>query len=155
MSQKTVFGGVIAVVLLGLYIYTVIMGLVITTCISKGADCKSYTKDDFTSGMTVTMATVGGLVSALVIAELAITKPGETPVARVLDQNPSEHAKSVLKYTTSAYLLVWTIFGLMAFFVGFIQHPNILQPLTDIGQAWLGLAVASAYAYLGINQNTK
>ena len=155
MSQKTIFGGVIAVILLGLYVYTVIMALVITSCISKGTDCKSYAKDDFTSGMTVTMATVGGLVSALVIAELAITKPGETPVARVLDQNPSEQAKSILKYTTSAYLVVWTIFGLLAFVVGFLQHPNILQPLTDIGQAWLGLAVASAYAYLGINQNKK
>ncbi|MCX6080313.1 MAG: hypothetical protein NTW32_12335 [Chloroflexi bacterium] len=152
MSQKSIFGGVVAVILLGLYVYTVIVALVVTSCISKGAVCKSYSKDDFTSGMSMTMATVGGLVSALVIAELAIAKPGETPVARVLDNNPSEQAKSILKYTTMAYLLVWTLFGLLAFIVGFLNHPGVLQPLTDIGQSWLGLAIAAAYAYLGINQ---
>ncbi len=152
MSQKSIFGGVVAVILLGLYVYTVIVALMVTSCISKGAVCKSYSKDDFTSGMSMTMATVGGLVSALVIAELAIAKPGETPVARVLDNNPSEQAKSILKYTTMAYLLVWTLFGLLAFIVGFLNHPGVLQPLTDIGQSWLGLAIAAAYAYLGINQ---
>lgn len=151
MSQKTIFGGVIATILLGLYVYTVIMALIITSCLSKGTECKSYSKDSFTSGMSVTMATVGGLVSALVIAELAITKPGETPQSRSLGENPSEQAKTILKFTTMAYLLVWTLFGLLAFIVGFLQHPNVLQPLTDVGNSWLGLAVAAAYAYLGIN----
>jgi len=152
MSQKTIFGGVIAVILLGLYVYTVIVALLVTSCLSKGTECKSYTKDSFTSGMSVTMAMVGGLVSALVIAELAITKPGESPVARILDANPSQQLKSILQITTVLYLLVWTLFGLLAFIVGFLQHPGILQPLSDLGQSWLGLAVAAAYAYLGINQ---
>ncbi len=152
MSQKTVFGGVIAVILLGLYVFTVIMALLITTCLSKGAACQSYTRGDFSNEMAMTMATVGGLVSALVIAELAITKPGESPQARSLGQNPSETAKNILKITTIAYLSVWTLFGLAAFVVGYLLHPNVLQPLTDIGQSWLGLAVAAAYAYMGINQ---
>jgi hypothetical protein len=152
MSQKTIFGGVIAVILLGLYVYTVIVALVVTSCLSKGTVCKSYTKDSFTSGMSVTMAMVGGLVSALVIAELAITKPGQSPAARALNANPSEQAKSILQITTVSYLLVWILFGLLAFIVGFLQHPGILQPLTDLGQSWLGLAVAAAYAYLGIKQ---
>jgi hypothetical protein len=152
MSQKSIFGGVIAVILLGLYVYTVVVALLVTSCMSQGNACKSYPKDSFTSGMSVTMATVGGLVSALVIAELAITEPGKTPAARVLDNNPSEQAKSILQTTTIAYLLVWTLFGLLAFIVGFLQHPGVLQPLTDLGQSWLGLAVAAAYAYLGINQ---
>jgi hypothetical protein len=150
MSQKTIFGGAIAVILLGLYVYTVIMALLITSCLSQKTECKSYTKDSFTSGMAMTMATVGGLVSALVIAELAITKPGETPQARSLGKNPSNQAKEILKFTTMAYLMVWTLFGLLAFIIGFLQYPNVLQPLTDIGQAWLGLAVAAAYSYLGI-----
>jgi hypothetical protein len=152
MSSKTLFGGVIAVILLGLYVYAVIAALVVTSCLSRGTDCNAYNKDSFTSGMALTMATVGGLVSALVIAELAITKPGESPVARVLNVNPSENAKAILKFTTIAYLLVWTTFGLLAFIVGYLQHPGVLQPLTDLGQSWLGLAIAAAYAYLGINQ---
>ena len=152
MSQKSLFGGVIAVILLGLYVYTVSMAHLITSCVSKGAECQAYTHADFTSGMAMTMATVGGLVSALVIAELAIAKPGEILQARSLGQNPSQQAKTILKITTFAYLLVWTLFGLLAFIVGFLQHPNVLQPLTDIGQSWLGLAIAAAYAYMGLNQ---
>ena len=101
------------------------------------------------------MATVGGLVSALVIAELAITKPGESPAARVLNTNPSQKAMTILKITTIAYLSVWTLFGLLAFIIGYLQHPGVLQPLTDLGQSWLGLAVAAAYAYLGVNQNNN
>ena len=152
MSQKTIFGGAIAVILLGLYVYAVIAAIVVTSCLSKGAGCTAYSKDSFTAGMALTMATVGGLVSALVIAELAITKPGESPVARVLNNNPSQKAMTILKITTIAYLAVWTLFGLLAFIVGYLQHPGVLQPLTDLGQSWLGLAVAAAYAYLGINQ---
>jgi hypothetical protein len=152
MSQKTIFGGAIAVILLGLYVYAVIAAIVVTSCLSKGTGCTAYSKDSFTAGMALTMATVGGLVSALVIAELAITKPGESPVARVLNDNPSQKAMTILKITTIAYLSVWTLFGLLAFIVGYLQHPGVLQPLTDLGQSWLGLAVAAAYAYLGINQ---
>jgi hypothetical protein len=102
--------------------------------------------------MALTMTTVGGLVSALVIAELAVTRPGESPAGRVLNTNPSQEVINILKITTIAYLLVWTLFGLLAFMVGFLLHPGVLQPLTDLGQSWLGLAVAAAYAYLGINQ---
>lgn len=150
LSQKTIFGGVIAVILLGLYVYTIVMALIVTNCLSKGEACKTFTKDSFTSGMSTTLAMVGGLVSALVIAELAITKPGETPAARILDETLSAQAETILKITTSLYLLIWTVFGLLAFIVGFLQHPDVLQPLTDLGQSWLGLAVAAAYAYLGI-----
>jgi hypothetical protein len=154
MSQRTIFGGAIAVILLGLYVYAVIMALVVTSCLSK-AGCSTYSQDSFTSGMALTMATVGGLVSALVIAELAVTKPGESPAARVLNNNPSQKALNILQVTTFAYLSVWTLFGLLAFIVGYLQHPGVLQPLTDLGQSWLGLAVAAAYAYLGVNQKNN
>jgi hypothetical protein len=39
------------------------------------------------------MTTVGSLVSALVIAELAITEPGKAPVARALDSAASPRAR--------------------------------------------------------------
>lgn len=100
------------------------------------------------------MTTLGGLVSALVIAELAVTKPGETPAGRVLNTNPSQKAMTVLKITTIAYLAVWMLFGLLAFIFGYLLLPGVLQPLTDLGQSWLGIAVAAAYAYLGINQKS-
>jgi hypothetical protein len=154
MSRKNIFGGAIAVILLGLFVFTVITALLIASCLGKGAACTAYSKDSFTTGMALTMTTLGGLVSALVIAELAVTKPGETPAGRVLNTNPSQKAMTVLKITTIAYLAVWMLFGLLAFIFGYLLLPGVLQPLTDLGQSWLGIAVAAAYAYLGINQKS-
>jgi hypothetical protein len=31
-----------------------------------------------------------------------------------------------------------------------MNHPSVLPALTAVGQSWLGLAVASAYAYFGL-----
>jgi hypothetical protein len=151
MSYKTIFGGIIAYILLGLYVTTIIVAVLVASCLGQGEACKVYTNADFTNGMAITIATVGGLVSALVIAELAVNKPGEPLVARSLEANASERSKRILQITTLTYLAVWTFFGLIAFIYGFLLYPGILQPLTDIAQAWLGLAVAAAYAYLGIN----
>ena len=47
-------------------------------------------------------------------------------------------------------LVVWLIAGLVAFIKG-MYSPNVLPPFTSVGQAWLGLAVAAAYAYFGLN----
>jgi hypothetical protein len=56
-----------------------------------------------------------------------------------------------MKVVTGAYLLIWVLIGLAAFIVGEMWHPGVLQPLTDVGLAWIGLAVAAAYAFFGIN----
>jgi hypothetical protein len=46
--------------------------------------------------------------------------------------------------------LVWLAIGLLAFVVGVMQYPKILEPLTNLGYSWLGLSVSAVYAYLGI-----
>lgn len=147
--MQLLFGGLIAVILLGLYAYAVQFAISVVNCLSTEG-CSQFTSASFTSGFATAMTTVGGLVSALVIAELAITPPGEAPVARALDASASGRAKGVLKVVTSIYLLVWVGLGSAAYVVGAMWYPGKLQPLTDLGQAWLGLAVASAYAYLRI-----
>lgn len=101
--------------------------------------------------MVTVLTLVGGLVSALVVAELAATKRGENPATRGLDAKASSGVKHLVTVLTGLYLLVWLVAGLSAFVVGFMQHPGVLQPLTDLGQAWLGLAIATVYAYFGIN----
>jgi hypothetical protein len=147
--MKRVFGGLIAIVLLGLYTYAVGYAIEVVNCAStKG--CQSPPVDYFTDGFALTMTTVGGLVSALVIAVLAVTKPGDAPVMHALGPSPSANAVSALKILTGAYLLVWVLVGLAAFVVGTMWHPGVLKPLTDLGQSWLGLAVAAGYAYFGI-----
>src|SRR5262249_4790479 len=103
-------------------------------------------------GFSHAMSLIGGLVSALVIAELAVTKPGEAPIARAIG---GESAGPTLNWTltlvTMIYLGVWGIAGLAADVVGTMWERAEPQPPTDLGQSWLGLAVAAAYSYFGIS----
>lgn len=144
MSPKMIFGTVIALILLGLYSYLVWTAIAIVGCAPQPACLK-----DFNDQMGSSMALIGGLVSALVIAELAITKPGDTPMARTLGTQVSARAETYVRWTTIAYLGIWVVTGLSAFVVAF-RHPSVLQQLTDIGQAWFGLAIAATYSYFGI-----
>ena len=148
MSTKVMFGGAIALILLGLYVYLVAYAVMVVLGVS------GLTVSNFTKGMTYGLATIGGLVSALVIAELAITKPGEPPAARILTASSSQAAQSGLKVVTFIYLAVWLATGLVAFIVGPLQHEDELKSLTDLGQSWLGLAVAAGYAYFGVDPKT-
>jgi len=153
--MKTSFGGVIAViavVLLGIYVYLLRIAYLIVDCASQ-AGCTARTPADFNDVMAQTLTVIGGLISALVIAELAITKPGEAPAARMLAKGVSLSAIIVLKWVTVLYVLVWLVAGLFAFLKG-MNHPKILPPFTSVGQSWLGLAVAAVYAYFGIKPKT-
>jgi hypothetical protein len=149
--MKLLFGGFIAIILLILYEYSVYQGVIVVMCLDTPG-CTKYTADSFSPGFAHAMSLIGGLVSALVIAELAVTKPGETPVARVIG---GVSAGVVLNWTliivTMIYLIVWVVAGLAAYVVGTMWYPGKLQPLTDLGQSWLGLAVAAAYSYFGIS----
>jgi hypothetical protein len=40
--------------------------------------------------------------------------------------------------------------GLAAFWVGYLRHQGALPALTDLGQSWLGVAIAAGYSYFGI-----
>lgn len=146
--MRALFGGLIAVVLLGIYVHLIRIGYQMVEC-STTQGCVAPLPKDFNDVMAQTLTVIGGLVSALVIAELAVTKPGDAPVARALGANASDRAKSLLKIVTIVYILVWLLAGLVAFMKG-MYHPKILEPFTSIGQSWLGLAVAAAYAYFGI-----
>jgi hypothetical protein len=43
--------------------------------------------------------------------------------------------------------VVWVIAGLAAYVIGTMWYPWKSEPLTDLSQSWLGLAVAAAYSY--------
>jgi hypothetical protein len=151
--MKLAFGGVISLILLALYVYSVWLAILVVNCVS-GSGCTAHPLTHFTDGMVQALTLIGGLVSALVIAELALTVPGEAPMARALDSSASSTKQTTLKVVTGLYLFVWLCAGLAAYFVGQMQHPKVLQPLTDLGQSWLGLAVAAGYAYFGIRPRT-
>lgn len=142
--MQKIFGGLISVILLGVYVHLITVAVEVVDC-GGAANCTA-----FNDGMAQALSVIGGLVSALVIAELAIAKPGEAPGARVLDAGASVGAVRTVTIVSVLFVLVWIGAGLTAFMVG-LYHPKALPVLTTHGQAWLGLAVSAAYAYFGLS----
>jgi len=147
--MKVVAGGVIAVVLLGFYILLVHSAIDVANCIGTHG-CVDLTTASFNEVESQAMSVLGGLVSALIISELAIAKPGEAPGSRLLAAGASNKARNILRWTTGLYIGAWLVTGAWAFWTG-LHHPAALPALTTIGQAWLGLSVASSYAYFGLS----
>lgn len=146
MSSKTIMGGLLACILLGIYAF--LMWQAISPALEGDCDVVCQGKQ-FTDKMAAALLTIGTLVSGVIIAELAITRPSQTPGVRLLDSSPSPRALQVLKIVVYAYLAVWLICGLTAFLVGLLK--DVHKPLLDAGNAWLGLALSAGYAFFGIN----
>src|SRR5262245_29202048 len=131
---RTVSGS-IAVVLLGLYAFAVAMLL----------RAPRETPDE---PVITILNLVGGLVSALVVAALAVTPPSANPAyafAVVSGGRPGKAASLV----TGGYLLVWLGCG-VALLVRWMQVPDATPILSAAAKSWLGLAIAAAYSYLGV-----
>lgn len=138
---------VLAGFLLLLYAWTVGFAVVVARCVGA-AGCHQFTIASFHANYAVTMNAVGGLVSALAVGVLAKTPPNQAPTLKVGTAVSSDRAERVLKIFTAIYLIAWAVVGATAFFVGVLGYPDVLKPLTDLGQVWLGLVVAAGFAYL-------
>lgn len=145
MSTKTIVLSVIAFVLLALYVVLIVTAIVITFCTDQPTCLEGFNKV-----MSTSLATIGGLVSALVVAELAMTKPKSAPTARAVGTDETTAKKPLVKIVALVYLGVWVLAGLSALLVSWFK-PDALQPLTDMGQSWLGVAIAAIYAFFGID----
>ena len=142
-----IFGGAIAGTLLFLYAFAVTY---MTVLVFKAGQVRPDKAIEFSSGLTYVATMIGGLVAALVIAKLSITKPGKNPgVMRVTANSDGEPNEWVTRLAI-AYLVIWLVVGLISLVIGGMVYPNVNQSLNDLGTTWLGLAVASAYAYFGI-----
>lgn len=143
-----IFGAIIAYILLLLYAGSVFY------MIAELMDCagdSSCEEKAFTEGMIHVVTIIGGLVSALVVSKLTITTPGDNPALIESSTNQSDRMRKASIYLAIAYLAVWVFTGLAALVVGVMLHPGINSTVSDIGTTWLGLAVASGYAYFGLN----
>src|SRR5687768_7365476 len=148
MRTRQLFGGLVAVILLALYAYATIYAIQVAQCVGRGL-CKADPKG-LSDGVETVLNLVGGLVSALVIARLAITQPGESPGAALLAPNAGEVAKNVVTIIAVAYVSVWVACGVAALIVGLMNYPDAVPELTAAAKSWLGLAVAAGYSYLGL-----
>lgn len=146
--MKHLFGGLIAVVLLGMYLHLMQIAIKVALCVST-AGCTTYPEGYFNPGMAQALSMIGGLVSALVIAVLAVTPSGQAPMARALAPDVSPWVLQTVKIVSAFYVLAWIGAGFAAFYIS-LYHPKALPELTTLGQNWLGLAVSAAYAYFGL-----
>lgn len=148
--NRLIFGGLVVIILLGLYAYSVVVSILAVQCLVEPG-CQIYTKD-LNEGVVTVLNLVGGLVSALVVAELAVTDPAKAPAGATLAIDVPATMKKVVGIITAAYILCWVLLGLASVIVGYLQHPNVVPALTASAKSWLGLAVAAAYAYLGVKR---
>ena len=132
---------------------------IIKFCDGYGMSCHTCREGDiqslidkYHSGYIYVVTTVGGLVSALVVAKLGATKPGEVPLLfSKRSLKTGNYIETINNIVVSFYLLMWACVGLSSLIVGVLIHPQIIPTVSDIGTVWLGLAVSSGYAYFEID----
>jgi|WetSurSiteA1Bulk_404760.scaffolds.fasta_scaffold17458_1 hypothetical protein len=144
---SVIFGGAIAGTLLILYTFALTY---MSVLVFRAGQVRPDKAIEFSSGLTYVSTMIGGLVAALVIAKLAITKPGKNPGVMRISADENGMPNEWVTRLSIAYLVIWLVTGLLALVVGTMLYPNVNQTLNDIGTTWLGLAVASGYAYFGI-----
>jgi hypothetical protein len=145
MKYKLIIGGIIAYILLILYSGIAIHIIIKVIGCSRDPLCG---KLELHPGLVYVITTVGGLVSALVVSRMTITYPGADPA---VFRRLGEGQPIIVNIIVWCYLLIWTFTGLAALITGVLVFPDICKTLSDLGTTWLGLAVASGYAYFNID----
>ena len=160
----SIFGAIIAFVLFLLYGETLMY--MIIKVVSHGMN-PELAFEPFHAGITYVVTTIGGLVSALVIAHLAITPSGEDPAVTFtrgleesegfesMDSSNKQKTISRSKTLVWIYLGGWLVLGLSALVVGVLIYPEISKTISDLGTTWLGLAVSAAFSYFGLTPSKK
>ncbi|MCE7989150.1 MAG: hypothetical protein DYG89_48975 [Caldilinea sp. CFX5] len=138
------FGAIVTFLLLLLYLFTTVLLL---------NDVYQWFTLPLTEGTINIHTTVGGLVSALVVTQLAITPPGQSPTRRLVADSASERVRQFYTYIVFFYLGAWVFIGVVSLIVGVMLYPESNVTLGNSGTTWLGTAVAAGYSYLQIRPN--
>ena len=158
MNQREITRDLVAQIIpaILLIIYVFAIGTAVNSTLLAARQCgtNAACADAFHSkridGVNLILNVVGGLVSALVIAELAVTQPGELPSAQLLKRRMSRSSKKLRTILSTAFIIVWILCGVISIVI-YVLYPNVTPAaLSEFAKAWLGLALASAYSYLGI-----
>jgi hypothetical protein len=148
MSARSLFGAVIVVILLALYILLTRFAISLLDCPEPG--CAGQFSESMASGL----ALISGLVSAVVIAELGLPQPHGFPFSRLLDDEPSTIQVTILRIMTFLYIGAWLGVGLWVL-VATWRKPETIPALTALARSWFGLAVAAGYAYFGLKPSRQ
>jgi len=137
---RLIVGAAIAGTLLGLYGFVLVEAILY----AKGVMQRPPTDNAFW-----VMHAIGGLVSALVAAQLAVT-PLTNQRARLFVLGGAQ-ADTPATIIALVYLGVWLVLGFAAVIFGLVNASHDVPQLADFAKAWIGLAVAAAYAFFGMS----
>jgi hypothetical protein len=140
---RLIVGGLLVFVLLGLYVFALITAL----GIARACPVAQCPLDD--SARAFLLHTIGALVSAVVLSELAITKPKEAPGTHLAGAF-STGQRTAVKLFVAIYIVAWLAGGLFLVILGWVQHPTVPE-INSAAKEWLGFAVAAGYAYFGLS----
>ena len=158
---RVIFLSAIAFFLLYLYAYATWYAIMVLKCLNT-VGCTTYTLVPLSPDTPLSfLPLVGGLVSALVISVLAITPPKDSPdttivssvqnMSRAEAEDVTDWAKVVTQVLTYVYLLGWFVCGVASvYYVYMSDFHTPLPEFTAAAKSWMGLAIASAYAFFGL-----
>jgi len=145
-KEKEILLGVIACILLLIYSYT--LGDLIISVNNWDPDAGDFVPKE---NAVWIISLIGGIVSAVVIANLAVAEPGETPISQVREIAEA-YGRKLLKTIVWIYIIVWFFAGFGAFFIGVVRCPDVFETLTAFGKSWLGILVGALYAWFGVKK---
>jgi len=145
-KEKEILMGIIAIVLLLIYAFT--LGRIILSVYGWNQQDGEFI---INSNIMWAVNILGGLVSAVVIGNLALAGTGETPETQVREMIKA-YGATLMKLTVWTYIIIWLLVGAASFYVGVIRYPDVFEPLNVMGKSWLGILVGAAYAWFGIKK---
>lgn len=160
-NRKTRYGALLAGFLLLTYVFTAFLMMGIGfQWFNAGSGMEAF--GVVSDRVVLIHTTVAGLVSALVVSQLALTEPGKNPSSLMTpDETLNEEQLAVIVNT---YLIVWALVGALSLLVGILATPDrstttdsivltrdeALSVLVNSGTNWLATAVVAAAAYLRV-----
>ncbi|HMS41716.1 MAG TPA: hypothetical protein PKE69_15905 [Pyrinomonadaceae bacterium] len=144
---QLLFGGILAVLVLGLYGYSVYEAVDLA---KECGDINGCSKT-LSGNLTLFFNVIGGLISAVVVGVLGSTNLGEFPAKEAFEKNLKGYTAIIAGYMPSVFILFWIICGVYMILFGFMSFNNDPVPqLTVQTKAWIGTALGAVYAYFGI-----
>ena len=149
-KPSNVFGFLLAVILLGFYFITWL------TMIKALFGDVGVEKRYLTDGFFYVATSTAGIASALAIAVLGVTPPGEKPSFNRFVSSDDNNSGAAL---TMLYLVAWIIIGALSVLFGVILSApadagegvlKAYQNLKSYGTTWFGMALSSVFVYLKI-----
>ncbi|HNX67182.1 MAG TPA: hypothetical protein PKH02_09890 [Bacteroidales bacterium] len=146
-KAREIFFGIIACLML--VIYVLALGNIILSVLNWDPQSGEFSAKE---NLVWVVNLLGGIVSAVVIGNLAISDPGVTPTMQVMEMS-KDYGTKVMQTVVWIYIGVWLLIGLAAFYVGVIKCPDVYGTLNDMGKSWLGVVVGALVAWFGIKEN--